>query len=182
MNKIVETARKYIGQMEKPNNAGFKDSEFEKKMKLVGFLKGQAWCNYFVELVYREALPELDKKINKLMSASTQQTWKNFEKSGLFEFELSNYADEGDLVIWQSKSNPSQGHIGIVSEVFEGGFKSIEGNTNDKGGREGYIVAERTRSLKDTKTMKLLGFIHYTGVASMKSPDETTINQISHPV
>jgi hypothetical protein len=165
MNKIVETARKYIGQMEKPNNSGFKDSEFEKKMKLVGFQKGQAWCNYFVELVYREALPELDKKINKLMSASTQLTWKNFGKSGLFEFEISNFPSEGDLVVWQSTKNSNQGHIGIVTTFDDKGFKSIEGNTNDKGGREGYIVAEKTRTLKDTKTLRLLGFIHFTGAA-----------------
>ena len=166
MNKIVETAIKYIGQMEKPNNSGFKDSEFEKKMQLVGFKKGQAWCNYFVELVYREALPELDKKINKLMSASTQLTWRNFNEKGEPEFIISAIPDFGDLVVWKSKSNPSQGHIGIVSNYGDGKFWSIEGNTNDKGGREGYIVAERTRTLKDTKTMKLLGFIHFTGAAN----------------
>jgi hypothetical protein len=169
MNKIVETARKYIGQQEKPGNMGFKDEHFEDSMEAVGFRKGDAWCNYFVELVYVESMPELKKKIERLMSASTQKTWKNFVEKGLPEFEMSSYPEFGDLVVWQSKKNKSLGHIGIVSDVIIGtidgipsvtGFKSIEGNTNDKGGREGYIVAEQTHTLKDSKSMKLLGFIH----------------------
>jgi hypothetical protein len=169
MNKIVETALKYVGEMETPNNSGFKNKEFEKKMFAVGFQRGHAWCNYFVELVYKESLPELVKKIDKLMSASTQQTWKNFEKSGLFEFEISNFPSEGDLVIWQSTSNKNLGHIGIVTKIIDNyNFESVEGNTNDKGGREGYIVAVKKRTTKDTKSLKLLGFIHYTGASNLK--------------
>ena len=43
------------------------------------------------------------------------------------------------MAVWRL-GNGWQGHIGIVIDVHQGKFSTIEGNTNDKGGREGYIV------------------------------------------
>lgn len=36
-------------------------------------------------------------------------------------------------------------HIGVVVDVGENSFETVEGNTNDDGSREGYEVAKRTR-------------------------------------
>jgi hypothetical protein len=38
-------------------------------------------------------------------------------------------------------------HVGIVTNIIEGVFYAIEGNTNDDGEREGYEVCERIRAL-----------------------------------
>ena len=57
-DKIVEIAMNYLGQEEVSGNMGFEDDEFEKKMKAVGWEKGQAWCAYFAELVWKEAYKE----------------------------------------------------------------------------------------------------------------------------
>lgn len=40
-------------------------------------------------------------------------------------------------------------HTGIVTEVDEETFQTIEGNTNDEGSREGYEVCARTRGFKN---------------------------------
>ncbi|NMO17508.1 peptidoglycan-binding protein [Pyxidicoccus fallax] len=40
-------------------------------------------------------------------------------------------------------------HAGIVTEVDEETFQTIEGNTNDQGDREGYEVCARTRGFKN---------------------------------
>lgn len=51
---LSETARKYIGKIEKPGNMGFNDLTFETKMIAVGFEKKQAWSSYAVELWTKE--------------------------------------------------------------------------------------------------------------------------------
>lgn len=157
-----EVATKYIGQTEKPGNMGFNDSEFESKMKAVGFQPTHAWCAYFTELVFKEAYPEKAKELDKLFSASAVQTFRNF-KNALYP--VSNVPKKGNLVIWQTQKNgvpQATGHAGIVGPVKDNWiFESIEGNTNDGGGREGYIVARRTRKhIADVKDgLKVLGFV-----------------------
>lgn len=165
-----EVARKYLGQTEKPGNMGFNDATFEKKMKEVGFVKGHAWCCYAMELVFKEAFPERFDELDKLFSGSTIQTFRNFRDSAY----LINYVPAlNNLVIWQRYVNGQPtptGHAGVVSEVVSTWeFKSIEGNTNDSKGREGYIVAEHERKvLADVKNgLKILGFIQINGHSTL---------------
>lgn len=155
-----EIALKYIGQTEKPGNSGFNDAEFEEKMKAVGFQKSHAWCSYFAELVFKEAYPD-NKELDKLFSASAVQTFKNFSNSAYVIGELPS---ENWLVIWQMQKDGKpqwQGHVGIVAKVIDHEtFESIEGNTNDGGGREGYIVAKKLRKVKKVQNgLQVLGFV-----------------------
>ena len=157
MSKIVEIAKGYVGQEELPNNSGFKNKDFEKRMKEVGFQKGQAWCSYFAELVWKEAGEDV-----KPFSASAFKTYLNYEKAGR-KGEVKPVP--GSLVVWRSVVNGQPqwaGHIGIVVEVSEDSFKTIEGNTNAKGGREGIQVALKTRQYNWSaeKGLRLIGFIH----------------------
>lgn len=157
-----EVASKYIGQTEKPGNMGFNDAEFESKMKAVGFQHTHAWCAYFTELVFKETFPQKANELDKLFSASAVQTYRNFEKAG---YIVGHVPREGYLCIWQTMKNgvpQATGHAGIVGKVKQDWiFESIEGNTNDGGGREGYIVARRTRKhIADVKDgLKVLGFV-----------------------
>lgn len=157
---VIEIAKKYIGQTEKPANSGFSDAEFEKKMKAVGFEKGHAWCSYFAELCFKEAFPERAKELDKLFSASAVQTFKNFKEAG---FAISSDPEPGNLVIWQNFTQgiPQwSGHVGIVTSEMANGFTSVEGNTNDSGGREGYIVAEKIRTVnRKPNGLNVMGFI-----------------------
>ncbi len=161
---IKETALKYIGQREKPNNSGFQDSEFEKKMKEVGFQSGQAWCAYFSELVWKEAYlkynPGIAILLNNLFSASATATYKNFDLSP--EFNVSKIPVVGALAVWRHGIG-WQGHIGPVIEIpDEINFRSVEGNTNSQGGREGFEVAPMPRKVDYTvkeNRLNLIGFI-----------------------
>lgn len=158
---VQQIALKYIGQTEKPGNMGFNDADFEAKMKEVGFQKTHAWCAYFAELCFKEAFPE-KKELDKLFSAGTIQTFKNFKDAA---YLIGNVPHPGNLVIWQSMKDGkalTTGHAGIVVEtVDQSTFYSIEGNTNDGGGREGYIVAKRLRKVIPNvqNGLKILGFI-----------------------
>lgn len=163
--KIVETARKYIGQTEVPGNMGFNDKVFQNKMEEVGFVKGHAWCAYFAELVWKEAYTALGmmaivKDLDELFSASATNTYANMKAyPGSVAGKLPV---PGSLAVWKYGQG-WQGHIGIVTDVTDTTFNSVEGNTNDKGGREGYIVWEHTRQrifTNNTSGLNLIGFIH----------------------
>jgi hypothetical protein len=165
---IIEIARKYIGQTEKPQNSGFTDADFQKKMEEVGFQKGHAWCAYFGELVVKEVYPEKFDLLDKLCSASAVKFFRNFQKAG---FVITQTPAPGCIVVWMSVKNgkafPSEeqptGHLGISTDVMAvNRFACVEGNTNDNGGREGYIVAERIRTIIPNvqNGLRLLGFIH----------------------
>jgi len=158
-----EIAAKYLGQTEKPGNIGFNDTDFENKMLAVGFQKTHAWCAYFAELVFKEAYPNKFSEFDNLFSASAVQTFKNFRDASYLIHELPQV---DCLVIWQTMKDGKahwSGHAGIVVSVESNRwiFESIEGNTNDGAGREGYIVAKHTRkTLKEVDNgLKVLGFI-----------------------
>lgn len=162
--KIVKVAKSYVGQKEKPNNSGFVDPLFEQKQKARGWLHGQAWCAYTAELIWYDAFTELDAcavpLINKYFSGSTLQTFKNFKASP--EFAVRAVPKLGAVAIWQHGSSTA-GHAGIVTFFTETTFKSVEGNTSEKGSREGTIVLENYHEIVKPYTSKglnLLGFVH----------------------
>jgi hypothetical protein len=159
--KVVEIAKSYLGTTEKPSNTGFNDRVFEQKMEDVGFEKGHAWCCYFAELCFKEAMTDKYIGLEGLFSGSTVQTFKNFERAG---YDISDKPIEGSLVIWQTQKDGKpqwSGHAGIVVEVIDDKtFTSVEGNTNDDGKREGYKVALKTRKVQKVKNgLQVLGFI-----------------------
>lgn len=158
---IAKVAQKYIGKTEKPNNSGFTDADFEKRMKDVGWQKGQAWCSYFCELVCKEALPELNHILDELFNASATQTWQNFDIAKM----TSKEPKIGSMIVWRY-GNGWKGHIGIVTAFAneqKTKVQTIEGNTNDKGGREGYIVTQKIRKTDlpySDNNLNLIGFIN----------------------
>ena len=161
---IKSYAFEYLGQEENKGNMGFKDPEFDAKMDSIGMVDGYAWCCLFTELCWVEAYKEFNPKILPLLakefSAGTVRTFRHFKSLGW----TSDEPEEGDIVIWQSYKNgtaQSTGHAAIVMEVVGDHIKTIEGNTNDKGGREGYIVASKNRKIdfKNDNGLRMLGFI-----------------------
>ncbi len=147
--KVISVAQSYIGKTEKAGNSGFNDPAFELNMKEVGFVKGQSWCAYFAELVWKEALKDhsLYGSLDKLFSASAVATAANFKNSALFK--TGTTPKVGAVVIWRHGKG-WQGHAGVVETVGKDSFNSIEGNTNAAGGREGIEVARKTRKHPDS--------------------------------
>lgn len=162
MNKAVQVALTYVGQKELPGNVFSNESDFGKKLHAVGQKDGDPWCALFTELVFKEAYPEKFKEFDKLFSASAVQTFKNFTKAS---YPVNTLPREGNLVIWQMMKDGQpqwQGHAGIVTDLKSSWeFISVEGNTNEAGGREGVAVAVKQRKvIKDVwNGLKVLGFV-----------------------
>lgn len=170
---IAEEAAKHEGEQEIKGNMGFKNSRFDRLMRSVGFRDGHAWCVYFCELVYKRAYEESDPRklplIKSLFTAGAVRTFRRFKESD--EWETGSIPRVGAVAIWQkynrSGKATSYGHAAIViKNSAPYAFRTMEGNTNDKGGREGYIVAEKIRRINfdDTRGLVLLGFIYPKGI------------------
>lgn len=163
--RVVRFSEQLVGQVEVGNNAGFTNEEFEKLMEEVGWESGDPWCVYFAKLTWYNMAPGwLRDKILKKVSGSSLQTWENLKNDP--SFKVSTIPQPGDMAIWRRYENGSAtwtGHAGIVKSLGFGNFTTIEGNTNEFGGSEGYIVAEKTRAIDFTTKngLRLIGFIRF---------------------
>lgn len=173
--EIVKAALADHGQQEIKGNHGWKDPKFDALMRTTGWQDGQAWCSYWAEKVWRQVYshrdPNTDNVIGRLFSANAVQTFDNFWNS---VFPTSNDPIEGAVVIWKHMTNGSpsfvgdtqwiKGHAGIVidTEGSANEFVTMEGNSNDSGGREGIEVARQVRRLdfETVSGLRLMGFIH----------------------
>lgn len=161
MSKVVEVAKKYLGQSELEGNVFTEATELGRRLKASGHKDGEAWCAYFAESVFCEAFPEKETGLRKTFSAGAVKTLDNFRAAGYTIFDKPSV---GALVIWQRYKNGEaswQGHAGIVIELLDGGaFLTIEGNTNTVGSPEGTSVEIKTRSTKRVNTgLNVYGFV-----------------------
>ncbi len=164
--RTVKYAKKWVGTKEISGNMGFENAEFDELMRKYGDFKNtQAWCMSFVKMIWIKRMgSKFEAILDKLITPSTQTTYQNFvnDSSGLFS--VDKIPRVGSIVIWQKFKNGQstwQGHTGIVKKVKADGFITIEGNTNDSGGREGIEVAEKERGYNwnVTNGLRLKGFI-----------------------
>jgi hypothetical protein len=159
--KIITLARTYLGEQEIAGNAGFKSVRLQNELAKDGWRKGEAWCCYLQEMLWEEAYPEHEKIFDKLFSANCVQTLANFSKAG---YEMSTIPKLGALGIMRKyvDNKPTQsGHALLVTELINNTeWKSVEGNTNVAGAREGELVAEQKRSLLYKPTgLRMEGFV-----------------------
>lgn len=161
INAILETANSFVGQKEIKGNMGFKENFFMKLMESIGWRKSWAWCSMFCKLVYTESYKKMGldpKRMTKYISPSVQQTRQNFIKAG-YPLETDwRKVKPGAYISWVSAGDRSKGHTGILVEFTDNGkkMKTIEGNTNSEGSREGDSVAIKNRNAEIGKGSSLI--------------------------
>jgi hypothetical protein len=86
---IINEANIWIGEKEIEGNKGFLNDRFQYLMEQVGWKKGEAWCAYFAELVWKLAYSKYNSlivdELDVLFSAGAVRTWNNFRKDKGFE-------------------------------------------------------------------------------------------------
>lgn len=134
-----------VQEVPKNSNAG---PAVESYLKSVGLGKGYAWCMAFVYWSVKQAATELKTNSPLIKTAGVLRQWNEIQRS--FKYSMPK---PGDIFIMDF--GKGQGHTGFVVEVYANGtMKTIEGNTNNEGSREGYEVAYRVR-----KNSAMKGFI-----------------------
>lgn len=155
--KIAAIAHTYRGQREKPGNSGWHDATFQAKMKDAGWMMGQPWCAYYAKMVWLEAYadqPKIVDAIRKTLSGGSVNSWHEWRNAGLPTSDKPTPGAIGYLSFGGGKGHTV---ICMSGELKGGTYRTNEGNSNEKGGREGIEVAERSK--RRTDDPKLLGFI-----------------------
>jgi hypothetical protein len=177
--RLVFVAHGFVGEKELPRNSGFERTWMNDIMTACGFVRGFSWCMITVEAIYRLSIgwlrnrtgkrhDDLWKEATGLIDPSTQQTYNRFlAKKDLKCFSVlpaskASYADlkPGDIVIFVRVRNQGFGHAGIVVEVGNDYFLSVEGNTNASGSANGDGVYLKRRTIeRDGIGLDVRGFI-----------------------
>lgn len=160
---ILAYAKSKVGQSEDPtqgNNNDFKDEEFEKDLRELGWQPGYSWCMLFVRLAVKKGSPTIWAKVKKDITPSVMTTYNNLIKAG---YTVTQTPTPGAIAFWQNGSK-WQGHTGVVDDngITSTHFMCVEGNTDVQGSRDGGAVAIKKRALdfkKKAKGLNLLGFI-----------------------
>jgi len=151
-SKLVELARKEIGVEEVgKTNRGPRVDDYQRATWLKVRDWG-AWCAAFICFLVREA-----------MKTGGPYTFKRPQTAGAWDFERWSKEQDNST---QTKRNPGMdikagdivifkiSHIGLATSApdKDGYFKTIEGNSNEKGSRTGGKVVEQKRHFSKIKT------------------------------
>ena len=119
-----------------------KGPHIKKYLKSVGLDEGYAWCAAFVCWCSKEAgAPDSTFPPSPSMAAS----WLKHQPI------LQQQVKRGDIGGWINKDGT--GHVFLIVEVIKDGWgkaikvRTIEGNSNDEGSREGFEVCRLTRPI-----------------------------------
>lgn len=154
---IIDVATQYYNNSnrhsENPrDNMGWLDQNFQSSINKVGWRPGSAWCNFFTNLVWKQAYDKIsatDPKIAELYkrylnsnvygalsgnvyttlsNAVSRGFGKSFGSIGISDPNLYNYLRPGDMVVYKD------GHINIAVSVDYDNYKysTIGGNESDQ--------------------------------------------------
>lgn len=124
--RIITIALSYVGQLEKQDNLGWEDPNFQSKMKGVKWWKGAAWCGFFQTLVWTEAYTTGNQIIGPA-SPAIKSAWVE-AKTIPSRVPKNEIANATKLSKWQSVT-PDQKYLGNVKPgdlvVFKSGHGEI---------------------------------------------------------
>jgi len=121
-------------------------------LKLAGILGPAPWCAAFV---YWCLIQAGAAKADLPRNPASTLSWLNW---ALKKGKVTKIPSRGGLFVWNKNG---KGHIGFVRAVdlAHKSVSTLEGNSNSNGSREGYMVAENTRSIATVTGMVNGGFI-----------------------
>lgn len=163
---IIRLAANDLGIQEKPQNQGWFNSDFEQKMKAIGWRLSWSYCCLWAKKVITDAYklkypePEYEAKhrhLAKLFSANSQQTFNNFFKDGTYP--ISNEPSEAALTIW--KKDGVTGHTGIAADKKDQTdiFTCYEANVMMPNKEQGISI--KREKVPGSPKRKIMGFIEF---------------------
>lgn len=137
-----------LGEEEKPrgSNWGIPVEIYLARVK-INF--PASWCMAFVYWAFDESAIQLNIENPLIQTGGVLHAW-NLAKAD----HAVKTPQEGDIFIMDFGNGT--GHTGIVKGFSDTHIDTVEGNTNDTGGREGFEVCLRSRNIKSIK-----GYLRY---------------------
>lgn len=145
-SRVGVTAEQFIGWVKEATGAN--DGPWvEAFQRVTGNKRGDAWCASFataiLDIAYRGQNP-------LRRSASCDVLLEDARKKGW----LTDTPEPGDLFLVMRTPTDAV-HVGIVTSVGKLSVKTVEGNTNDGGSRDGWGVFARERKRKGLQFIRL---------------------------
>lgn len=134
---LIEEAKRYLDVQEKPKNSN-RGLHIDYWLNEVGLSLALPWCAAFVFQMGRQALGRL------WPLPRTASCWALGEHAKKHNV-LMQYPERGRVFLLWNVRLKRFAHTGIVTWTDGVTYKTIEGNTNSGGSRDGYGVFERTR-------------------------------------
>ncbi len=156
---------KWIGFLE--NQGDNKGTILSPMIISVGGKPGHAYCLFGQQRMKKDVCSDLNIILDGWVETGSTQTFFNKIPSK-YKYMIPKV---GDIVIWQSKKDPSKGHAAWVKElIYENGklvaFITIEFNTNSQGSREGEGCFQLKRPfITENSIARLRGFVRVSEMA-----------------
>lgn len=153
---LANIARPYIGATEAPGNRMGSDPRMREIFEADwlapnGQTDGYPWCCAFVSMCVQKLIAQSPfyghVKPPKTASVSGFRTnWAPAQNCLIFPPTDQQYSPhKGDVVVFTFS------HIGIVDTVGQNQVRTIEGNTNEAGSREGTTVRQKDRAFSQIR-------------------------------
>ena len=157
LKAALDIGKTQIGVAEVPlgSNGG---PQVDQYLASVGLGTGFFWCMAFVYWVYNEAAKQLGRKNPLVRTGGVLMHWKDTTAKKILTADAINNPSlikPGQIFIMDHGGG--KGHTGIVTAVEGGSIRTIEGNSNTTGSRNGIAVVELVRKINTIKK----GFIEY---------------------
>lgn len=116
---------------------------------------GEPWCLDFVQTCI--AYVETENNVTSPLAA-TEGVLDLWNKSNFYNAVKEPAV--GDIILWR-KGKTADGHCGLIAEIHDDHFVTVEGNTSNAEfvDRLGGEVCQKQRPKGDLKTFSLLGFL-----------------------
>ncbi|MCB6184304.1 CHAP domain-containing protein [Leeia sp. TBRC 13508] len=145
--KALAVAVSQLGVQEQPKGSNW-GPEVSGYLKSVGINFAASWCAAFVYWSHDQAAKAMKIANTVPKTGGVLNMWNKSTANRV------TVPQPGDVFIMDF--GKGLGHTGIVERVEGLNIHTIEGNTNDDGSREGYVVCRRVRSIAKCK-----GFLRF---------------------
>ena len=160
--RTLHVARSQVGVKEVPSGSNW-GPMVKIFLAFAGWKSPQPWCAAFIGYCIVQAGGKKSRLWKGLAS-----TWSLYDWA-VKTNRLSRVPKRGDLFVW---STAKGGHTGIVAEVVKKPsgtrtiyyVRTIEGNTNAEGSREGNAVLGKLRSVASILGVPRSGFVDLGGL------------------
>lgn len=141
-NKALYIAITQIGQDEKPHGSNW-GHPVQDYLASVGINFAASWCMAFVYWCFDKASKEAQMPNSAVKTAGVLAAWN---KAKMSQTDKPNIG-----YVFIMDFGGGLGHTGFVEHFDDNFIYTVEGNTNDTGGREGIEVCRRKRARKSIK-------------------------------
>jgi len=163
----LAVAAAQVGEREAPagSNSG---PMVDRYLRSVGCLPGAAWCMAFVSWCFQQAALSLGVPDLFPRTGGCLDGWNRVRRlaPGRIVSSAQAQADPARIrpgLVFVLDHGGGRGHAGFVRGATGLAFRTIEGNSNEAGGREGVGVFALNRRRVDARDLK--GFLDFTGAA-----------------